>query len=176
MLAPEDCVVVGRVVGVHGVKGWVKVFSHTHPMENILQYRPWFLEGSDGWEQVDVQDGRRHGKGLIARLGDCRDRDQANERFVGRQIAIHRDSLPEPGDNEFYWRDLIGLRVVLQDQRELGTVSTLMETGANDVLVVRGDSDSLDERERLIPWIPDQVILGVDRDSGTLTVDWDPEF
>lgn len=176
MLGPEDPVVVGRVVGVYGVKGWVKVFSHTDPMDNILEYRPWFLETEQGWEQVALTDGRRQGKGLVARLADCEDRDQAQERFVGRQIAIQRDSLPEPGDNEFYWRDLIGLRVVLEDQRDLGVVKTLMETGANDVLVVRGDKDSLDQRERLIPWIPDQVILGVDRQHGTLTVDWDPEF
>ncbi len=171
MLAPEDRVVVGRIVGVHGVKGWVKVFSHTDPMENILHYRPWFLEGTDGWERVDVDDGRRHGKGLIARLDGCQDRDQARERFVGRQIAIHRDSLPDPGEGEVYWRDLIGLRVVLADQRDLGVVNALMETGANDVLVVRGGQQRL-----LIPLVMDEVVKEVDLAKGLMRVDWNPEY
>lgn len=176
MLAADDALVVGRVVSVHGVKGWVKVFSYTDPLENILDYRPWYLSTDEGWEQVEVSAARGSGKRLIAHLGDCDDRDQARERFVGREIAIPREALPEPDEGEYYWRELIGLRVVLEDGRDLGVVSTLMETGANDVLVVRGDRHSLDRRERLLPWVPDQVIRRVDRQAGTLTVDWDPEF
>lgn len=176
MLADEDALVVGRVVSVHGVKGWVKVFSYTDPLENILDYRPWYLGTDGGWEKVEVSATGGSGKRLIAHLDDCRDRDVARERYVGRKIAIPREALPATEEGEYYWRELIGLRVVLADGRDLGVVKALMETGANDVLVVRGDSHSLDQRERLLPWIPEQVILQVDGRAGTLTVDWDPEF
>lgn len=176
MPADADTLEVGRVVSVHGVKGWVKVFSHTDPRENILDYRPWFLSTDEGWEKVEVRDARGQGKTLIALLGDCGDREQARERYVGRKIAIPREALPQLEEGEYYWRELLGLRVILEDGRDLGVVKALMETGANDVLVVRGDRNSLDQRERLLPWAPDRVIRRVDRQAGTLTVDWDPEF
>lgn len=171
-----EVVVVGQVMGVHGVRGWVKVYSWTDPMDNILDYRPWWLESGGEWHTIRVNDCRRHGKGLIAQLGDCTDRDEARERFAGCRIAVPRSALPALEEGEFYWRDLVGSRVRLEDGRDLGVVATLMETGANDVLVVRGDDDSLDQRERLIPWIPDEVIGAVDAQAGTVTVHWDPDF
>jgi 16S rRNA processing protein RimM len=176
MDTPDEAVVVGRVMGVHGVRGWVKVYSYTDPMDNILTYRPWWLESGGEWREVRVNGGKRHGKNLIAQLADCTDRNEALERFAGCRIAVPRSALPELDEDEFYWRDLLGLRVRLDDGRDLGVVATLMETGANDVLVVRGDADSLDRHERLIPWVPDEVIETVDPDAGILTVHWDPEF
>ena len=176
MLAEEDALVVGRVISVHGVRGWVKVYSWTHPPENIFDYQPWHLRAEQGWRPVAMHGGRRHGKALIARLDDCNDRDLARERYVGREIAVPRQALPEPEPGEYYWRDLIGLRVLLTDGRELGRVKELLETGANDVLVVQGEAASLDRRERLVPWLPEQVVTSVDLEGGTLTVDWDPDF
>ncbi len=176
MDASDEAVIVGRIMGVHGVRGWVKVYSWTDPLDNILDYRPWWLESGGKWHEVRVNDGRRHGKGLIARLADCTDRDEAYERFCGCRVAVPRSALPALDAGDFYWRDLVGLRVRLDDGRDLGVVDTLMETGANDVLVVRGDTESLDRRERLIPWIPEQVVGPVDAGAGTITVFWDPDF
>ena len=175
MLTPEQVLVVGRIVSVHGVKGWVKVYSYTDPMENIFDYQPWHLLEDGVWKPVKLTGKRRQGKGLVAGLDGVTDRDQA-QRLIGRDIAVPRELLPESGDGEYYWRDLIGLRVKLDDGRDLGRVAAMMETGANDVLVVRGDGDSLDRRERLVPWIPDQVILNVALERGEMRVDWDPEF
>lgn len=172
----DEAVIVGRIMGVHGVRGWVKVYSYTDPLDNILDYRPWWLDGSGEWHEVRVNAGQRHGKGLIAQLADCRDRDEARERFAGCRVAVPRAALPVLDEGEFYWRDLVGLRVRLDDGRDLGVVDTLMETGANDVLVVRGDGASLDRHQRLIPWIPEQVIGPVDGHNGTVTVFWDPDF
>lgn len=176
MDAPDEAVIVGRIMGVHGVRGWVKVYSWTDPLDNILDYRPWWLESDGEWHEIRVNGARRHGKGLIAQLADCADRDEARERFAGCRVAVPRSALPALDDGEYYWRDLVGLRVRLDDGRDLGVVATLMETGANDVLVVRGDGESLDRRERLIPWIPEQVIGPVDSRAGTVTVFWDPDF
>lgn len=176
MLTPDQVLVVGRIVSVHGVQGWVKVFSHTDPMENIFTYQPWHLLEGDVWKPVKLTGKRRQGKGLVACLDGFTDRGQAQRELVGRDIAVLRELLPESGNGEYYWRDLIGLRVKLSDGCDLGQVTTMLETGANDVLVVRGDSESLDRRERLLPWTPGDVVLDVALDRGEVRVDWDPEF
>ncbi len=165
----EAYIVVGRISGVYGVRGWVKVYSHTQPRTNILSYGTWYLRGQNGWQEVMLKDGKSHGKGVIAQLEGCDDRDQALA-LRGRDIAIRREQLAETGANDYYWDDLIGLDVVTETGVELGTVHHLFETGANDVLVIRG------ERERLIPYIPEQVIVSIDLEAGRIVVDWDPEF
>lgn len=176
MLTPEQVLVVGRISAVHGVKGWVKVYSHTDPMENIFDYQPWHLLENGVWTPVKLTGKRRQGKGLVVGLDGIDDRDRAQRELVGREIAVAREQVPAAGECEYYWRDLIGLRVRLDDGRDLGRVTGLMETGANDVLVVRGDSDSLDQRERLLPWAPGDVVLDVALDRGEMRVDWDPDF
>ena len=176
MLPEADALVVGRISAVFGVRGWVKVHSFTEPMENILQYAPWYIRGEQGWEPVEVAGARRQGKTLVAQLGGETDRERARDRFVGKQLAVPRSVLPALPEDEFYWRDLIGLRVRLEDGRDLGKVHSLLETGANDVLVVRGDGNSIDQRERLIPWVPGVYVTDVDTAAGSLTADWDPEF
>lgn len=175
-MTPDQMLVVGRINAVHGVKGWVKVYSFTDPMENIFDYQPWCLRQGDAWVPIKLSGYRRQGKGLVVGLEGVEDRDQAQRQLVGREIGVPHDRVPAAGAGEFYWRDLIGLRVKLGDGRDLGRVETLLETGANDVLVVRGDAGSIDQRERLVPWIPDQVILDVALDAGEMRVDWDPEF
>ncbi len=176
MGSQSDKVIVGRIMAVHGIKGWVKVYSHTDPMENIFEYQPWYLSKGRDWEEVKLAGARPQGKGLVVAIDGIGDREQAARELVGREIAVSESLLPRSGDGEFYWLDLIGLRVVLPDGRDLGRVDRLMETGANDVLVVIGDANSLDRRERLLPWVPDDVIVDVALERGEIRVDWDPEF
>lgn len=162
-------VVIGRISGVFGVRGQVKVFSYTEPKENILTYRLWMLRLKAGWKPYKLISGKLQGKGLIAQLEGCDGRDQARE-LVGQEIAIEKSQLPRTGPGEYYWSDLEGLAVVTTQQVGLGHVSHLFETGSNDVLVVQGD------RERLVPYIRDQVIQEIDLGIGQIIVDWDPEF
>ena len=165
----QQWVPVGKLSGLYGVKGWVKIFSNTQPKENILTYSPWFLKRDGQWQEFELLAGKIHGKGVIAQLSGCTDRDIAAE-LIGSEIAIKSEQLAKPASGEYYWNDLIGLSVVTRDGKELGQVSGLMQTGANDVLVVSG------ERERLIPFIREQVVLAVDADARRIEVDWDPEF
>lgn len=160
---------VGRISGVFGVKGWVKVYSFTDPREKIVSYSPWFLKQGGVWRTVKVEDGKRHGEGVIVKLVGCDDRDQA-ALLRDAEIAIDRSNLETLGPDEYYWADLIGLRVETVDGIDLGEVDHLIETGANDVLVLRG------ERERLIPYLRGDVIKEIDLDAGLMRVDWDPEF
>ncbi|GAB4290429.1 MAG: ribosome maturation factor RimM [Thiohalomonadaceae bacterium] len=161
-------IVVGRIAGLFGVRGWVKVYSHTQPLDNILRYSPWLVLRDGQWLPMKPLAGRLHGKGIVAHIEGCDDRDAA-AALVGCDIAIVRSQLPRAEAGEIYWADLIGLQVVTLEGVELGVVDHLLETGANDVVVVRG------ERERLLPYV-EQVIREVDLDSGLLRVDWDPEF
>lgn len=162
-------IVVGRIAGLYGVRGWVKVYSHTQPRENILNYSPWYLHLDGGWKALKLLDGKPHGKGIVARLEGYEDRDRA-ATLVQQDVAIQAEQLPEAGEGEYYWSELIGLRVETLEGVELGRVDHLLETGSNDVLVVRG------ERERLIPYVPEQVVREVDLAAQRIRVDWDPEF
>jgi 16S rRNA processing protein RimM len=106
----------------------------------------------------------------VAKLADCNDRDAA-ERLRGLEIAVRRDQFSDYlAEGEYYWTDLEGMSVVTVDGQALGTVAHLFETGSNDVMVVRGD------RERLIPYIWDQVVTEVDLVARQIRVNWDPEF
>ncbi len=171
--ADPDMILLGRVSGLFGVKGWIKVYSDTEPRDNILNYSPWYLQRQGAWQPCEVIAGRVHGKGIVAQLANCPDRDAAAE-LVGSTIAIRREQLPATAKDEYYWSDLRGLTVITTQGVELGRVVNLMETGANDVLVVRETGEH--GRERLIPFIRQQVVQAVDLEKGQLTVDWDPEF
>lgn len=159
--------VLGRIVGSYGVRGWVRVLSETEPREAILKYSPWLL--GPGHAPRQVIEGRAHGKGVIARLGDCDDRDQAAS-LAGQEIAIDRGQLPPSPADEPYWADLEGLDVWTLGGVRLGVVDHLFATGANDVLVVLGD------RERLLPFVWGDVVVSVELERGRIEVDWDPDF
>ncbi|NOY66691.1 MAG: ribosome maturation factor RimM [Gammaproteobacteria bacterium] len=166
---PEGYVIVGQISGLHGVKGWVKVYSYTDPRENIIQYSQWFLRSAEGWQEIKLEEGRRQGKGVVAKLEGYIDRDMSAQ-LIDRDIALLKDQLPQLEKNEYYWNDLIGCKVINQDKTEFGIVERMIETGSNDVLIVKGD------RERLIPYIRGQVIKNIDLDSSIIQVDWDPDF
>ena len=97
-------------------------------------------------------------------------------KYCELDIAVDGALLPELDAGEYYWSQLEKLKVYTLDGVLLGRVNHLIETGSNDVLVVRKCEGSLDKRERLIPYLPDQVIHEIDLEAGTLRVDWDPEF
>lgn len=165
--AERKIVQIGHISGVHGIKGWVRIYSLTEPREAIFEYQPWLL--GETHREVRILQGKKQGKHLVALLEEVDDRDQA-ESLLKQPIAVYRDQFPELPDNEFYWEDLAGLAVRLEDGTELGTIDSMLATGANDVMVVRG------EKERLIPFVPGQYVKKVSLDGGFVVVDWDPEF
>ncbi|MFT6914388.1 MAG: 16S rRNA processing protein RimM [Motiliproteus sp.] len=171
----EDLVVLGKITSLYGVRGWVKVYSHTEPMENILDYAPWKVKLNGRWLTVEVDQGKRHSKSLVAKLVGCDDRDSASE-LCGGEIYGDRNRLPALEEGDYYWHQLEGLNVVTESGVELGQVDHLIATGSNDVLVIKSTPQSVDDRERMIPYLPDQVVKEINLDLGTIRVDWDPEF
>lgn len=169
---------VGRITSVFGIKGWVKIHSQTEPADNIFNYHPWYLKTKHGVETIELAEWRPHGKGFVAQIVDVDDRTQA-EALCPVDIAVDKSSLVDLDDGDFYWHQLEGLRVIseFEGQRyDFGTVKKILPTGANDVLVVVGDEQSMDQAERLVPYLPGQFVKHVDIASGIISVDWDPEF
>lgn len=170
----EDLVVLGKIVSVHGVKGEVKVYSFTDPIDNVLHYRRWTLRRDGEIKQVELARGRLQGRVLVAKLKDLDDREVART-YADFEICVPRSELPDLDDGEFYWYQLQGLKVIDQAGQLLGVVDHLFETGANDVMVVKACAGSLDDRERLLPYT-DQCVLAIDLATGEMQVDWDADF
>ena len=167
--------VVGRIVGAFGVQGWLRVQSFTEPPENLSEYRHWYVETKNGWRLLETDQLKWQGGRLIVHVKGCDDRDQA-QALAQHNIGIAGDELPSLDADEFYWHQLQGLRVLSNGDVLLGQVDRLLETGANDVLVVASCEGSIDDQERLIPYLPEQVVKSVNLDAGEIRVDWDPTF
>jgi 16S rRNA processing protein RimM len=159
---------MGRIGAPFGVKGWIKVQPNTAATSNLLAYGTWWIGSEGDWQERAVEEARVQGDAVVARIAGCEDRDAAAS-LRGKMVGVPRAALAPAGSGEYYWADLIGLAVVNTAAVALGRVAGMMETGANDVLVVQG------ERERLIPFIA-TVIRKVDLESGTIQVDWDADY
>lgn len=164
----DETICVGHITGAQGIQGWVRVFSNTSPRENIVSYSPWLVETGDRLQAVEIE-GRLQGRNVVAKLAGVEDRDQANE-MIGSKIYILPEQLPKLEEGEFYWSQLIGLEVESLQADALGTIEAMMETGANDVMVLKGD------RERLIPFVMDEVVREVDLTNKRIVVDWQPDY
>jgi 16S rRNA processing protein RimM len=172
----SESIVIGKIGAPYGIKGWSKIITFTEIPEGVFEFSPWSLTLNGKTHVVTVDDWRRHNKGLIAKLSSVDSREQV-EMLVHAEISVSADLLPELPEDEHYWRDLKGMQVVNDKGYNFGSVSALMETGSNDVLVVKANhNDAFGQSERLIPFIEDDVVLNVNKQERTITVDWDPGF
>jgi 16S rRNA processing protein RimM len=169
----ERLVVMGRVIAPYGVNGWIKVQPFTQESRGLLDYSSWQVGREGAWQPRSVESAKVHGAAVVAKLAGITDRDQA-AMLQGMRVAIARDQFPKAGAGEFYWADLVGLKVVNTAGIDLGTVSRVFETGANDVLVVE-EKVSGGARERLLPFI-ETVVRQVDVAGGMITVDWEADY
>jgi 16S rRNA processing protein RimM len=164
----DDLICVGHILGAQGLKGWVRIFSRTSPRDNIVNYSPWIIEQGDERKEVSI-DGRSQGKNVIARLEGCEDRSAA-EALTGCQILIRPEQLPGLQAGDYYWSDLIGLKVESLQGESLGVVASMFETGAVDGMVLNGD------RDRLIKFVIVDIVHEVDLERKRLVVDWMPDY
>ena len=169
MSAKEKWVILGRVSGVFGVKGWLKVQSYTEPRDNIVGFGAWTLRRDGVDRSFEVEDGHSHAGSVVAKLHGIDDRDRARD-LVGADVVVVREQLPATATGELYWTDLEGLEVQTTTGIVLGKVDHLLATGGNDVLVL--DSTP----ERLIPFVVGAVVKEVDLERGLIVVDWSPDF
>jgi 16S rRNA processing protein RimM len=165
----ETPVVMGRVLGAYGVKGWIRIHPHTEAPDGLARFKEWWIQSRSGWKTVRVAEWARHGAQLVARLEGCESREQAAE-LRGSDVGVMREAFPAPAEGEVYQADVLGLRVVNRQGEELGRVEELMDNGAHVVLRVRHA-----EGERLLPYVAG-VIDRVDVAAGVVTVDWGADW
>jgi len=177
MSQPTDYITLGSISGVHGLKGWLKVFSHTDPRVKITEYSQWFLrKKGENWQSYKVLNGKQQGKNIIARLEGVTDRNQV-EALIGAEIAIQNEQLEALSSDEYYWKDLIGISVETKEGVVLGRLDWIFNSGSNDVLVVKELNEGKGKKiERMLPFLMNDVILSIDLDKSLMVVDWDPEF
>lgn len=165
---------MARVTAPFGIKGWLKLQTFTEYADSLDQFDSWFISSASGWQEVEVEDFAVNVKSVVAKLKGIDDRTAA-EKLGKRDIAVPRSWLDQPEKDEYYWIDLIGAKVVNEAGEALGKVETLMETGANDVLVVRsekGAGNSAGSTEILIPFVS-EYLANVDREKKVVTVRWE---
>ena len=159
---------VGKINGFFGLQGWVKVFSYTNPRTNILNYSPWSIKVDGNFQSIDITSGREQSKTIVAHIKGIDNREDS-QKFIGQDIYINKEQLPELTQGEYYWHELIGFDVINKDGEQLGTVDYFVETGANDVLVVKG------KKEYWIPYI-EPFLVSIDSKNNKILVDWDKDF
>ncbi|QYK00636.1 ribosome maturation factor RimM [Shewanella psychrotolerans] len=176
MSSHQDPIVLGKLGSCHGIKGWLKITSYTDSAEDIFDYSPWLIKEQGEWREVKVDQWRFQGKALIAALEGITTRDQA-QMLTNCEIAIPAESMKELPEDEFYWRDLIGCKVVNTKGYDMGKVEQIVETGSNDVLLVKANAkDGFGKTERMIPFVTEQFIIEVNLSDKQILVDWDPDF
>jgi 16S rRNA processing protein RimM len=172
MQEDKSRIIVGRMGGAHGVRGWMKIMSYTRPKENIFTYSPWLLHVDDAWQEIEIEDSQQRGERLLVKISGIESPEEARV-YMNCDIAITREQLPSLNEGEYYWHDLIGLDVFNQDEINLGKISQVTETGANDVLVITQEGDN--KKKILIPLVMDIYVKQVDLIAGTMHVDWQIE-
>lgn len=182
--AAADLVIMGRILGAFGIRGWVKVATFTEQIDTLCDYPQWWLRGgvltggakaAEEWRSVEVTESKAHGGHVVALLATCADRTAA-EMMRGAQIAVRRDSLPALADGEYYQSDLIGLEVLNTRGERLGKLVEIFGAGAHEVMrVVAAEDGSGKPHERLIPFVP-QIARAVDVEAGEIRVDWELEW
>ncbi len=171
----DATVVLGQIGRVHGIKGWLKLTSFTTPLENILDYSRFDVDIKGRVQRLEIDQCLRQNKALLVHFKGYDDPETAKQ-LTGIKLSITREELPPLESGEFYWHQLEGLKVTNQHDQLLGQVSNLLETGANDVLVIAANNESIDDRERLIPYLVDSVITRIDLEKKTITVDWEADY
>lgn len=172
--AAEEMLVVGKITGCYGLKGWVKIHSFTEPLENFQGFGGWQMMRRGVFESIEFDALKPHGRGLVGHIAGVDDRTLA-ESYKGLEVSVPASALPGLPHGEYYWRDLRGLQVWCQDGGNrvlIGAVDHLIETGANDVLVVKACEGSIDMQERLIPYLTGNTVTRVDLEKGIIDVDW----
>ncbi|MCD6039502.1 MAG: rimM [Gammaproteobacteria bacterium] len=162
-----DYVVVGKLGSTYGIQGWLKLYSFTEPRANISLYKPWYVEDGTSWKLAGLEVSSKHAKGIIVKFSGYNTPEEARQ-LTGKRIAVLRSQLPHLKKGEFYWRDLEGIPVINQEGAFLGKVMYLLETGSNDVLVVKNEN----KKEHAIPYLA-EVIKKVDLVNQVIYVDWE---
>lgn len=164
-----DWIIIGRFGRPHGIKGLVTVVSFTEPRDNVMHYTDWHARINQQWQPLKLLHLEMNNKFILTQIDGYQEREEV-ARLTNVDIAVEREQLPVLKPGEYYWHQLIGMQAVNQQGLLLGTVTDMLPTGANDVLVVVG------EKRHLIPYLPGKYVVEINDSQHMITVDWDADF
>jgi len=174
-MQPDYSLLIGKIVGVHGLKGTLKLLSYA---ESPDFFQPgdsvFFRDGRGAFVPYTIAWAKPHHRTVLISLETVEDRNRA-ETFVGKNVFIDKRSLPDLEDDTYYWFELIGLRVITIDGEVLGRIDSIIPTGSNDVYVVKGKGTGGREEEHLVPALA-SVVIKVDLTAGEMVVDLPEEM
>ncbi|MGK2959634.1 MAG: ribosome maturation factor RimM [Candidatus Malihini olakiniferum] len=174
--SPVNPIVMGKAKSAYGILGWLRVFSSTEKTESIFDYQPWYIKYHGSWKIIEIESWKHHNQDLIIKVKGVNNRDAAN-LLKSAEIVIDSAQLPDLEKGDYYWKNLFGCEVITSAGYQLGKVIDIIETGSNDVLVIKANpKDAFGAKERLIPFLTGQVVKHVDLSTKTIKVDWDPSF
>ncbi|NIG62378.1 MAG: ribosome maturation factor RimM [Serratia symbiotica] len=175
-VAPKQPIILGKMRSAYGIRGWLKVFSSTENAESIFDYQPWLIQQVNQWHFVELEDWKHHSQDFIIKIKGINDRESASV-LTHCKIIVDSKQLPPLERDDYYWKDLMSCQVVTTTGYELGKVIDIMETGSNDVMVVKANlKDAFGMKERLVPFLLGQVIKKVNLTARMIKADWDPNF
>ena len=161
---------LGKITGVHGIKGWLKIQSFSSPPENILNYPSWIINNKGEEDFYSIEQGRKQNNKIVVKLEKIDDRNTA-ESLINSKIQILRSDLPKLSNENYYWSDLVGLSVLNSEEKVIGKIESLIETGANDVMVII----TLKDERILIPFVMHEIIKEVNVELNYIKIDWSIE-
>ncbi|AKZ65780.1 ribosome maturation factor RimM [Candidatus Palibaumannia cicadellinicola] len=176
-VVPINPIVLGKISVVYGIRGWLKIISFTQSANSIFDYQPWFINiSSTGgtWQKITIDDWKYHNNTIIIKSNSINNREEAKP-FTNCQIIVEASQLPNLANGEYYWKDIIGCTIETLNGDQLGTVINLIETGSNDVMVVKTNLKKYFSKKNdlLIPFLYGQVIKTVDLTNRIIKVNWD---
>lgn len=164
-------ILIGRVNGLFGVRGWLRFFSYTRPSANLVGYNPLWINQQTGWRAYEVEASQAYADGrLVAKFRGVDSREAARE-LLGCDVGIMPTQLAKEDPTDFYWIDLIGCQVQNEAGVVLGVVKEMLETGAHDVMRVRQH-----KTDELIPFVLGQIVKSVDVEAKCIMVDWETGY
>lgn len=172
----QSFLVIGQFGRPYGIQGWIKLFSFTEISESIFKYKPWCIKQSNLFKLIKIKNWKKNNKVIIVKVDGINNRIQA-EIIKNKKIFIDSNNLTKLESGSYYWKDIIRCTVINTDNYILGTVKEILETGSNDVLVIRSNiNDIFKIKERLIPWLETKIIKNIDIYKKIIKVEWDPSF
>ncbi|MXP67775.1 ribosome maturation factor RimM [Pantoea sp. Aalb] len=173
---PINPIILGKIGSAYGIQGKVKVFSSTENLQNIFKYQPWFIYKNNKWSKIEIENWVHHHNNFLIKIKGINDRN-AVTHFTNCEIIIDSNQLPILENGCYYWKDLIGCKVLNLKGYNMGTVISLIDIGSHDIFIIKSnDEDFFGIQERLIPFIDGQVVKKIDLITGIIKLDWEPDF
>lgn len=167
----QDFIEIAKIGSTYKLDGELNLYPLANSIETLLGYGNWYIQlpANNVWQPLKGESVLRRADKLYIKLANIDDAEIA-KKYVNALIGVPKEALPKTGEDEAYFKDLIGCSVVNTNNDSFGEIIDIIETGANEVLVCKKESS-----EYLIPYVK-QYIISEDLDSKKIVADWEYDY